>query len=173
MNYRTETDTMGEIQVHADKYWGAQTQRSLQNFRIGQPASMPLEIIHAFGYLKKAAATVNHKLGLLSSYKMAIISWVCDEIISGKLDNQFPLVIWHTGSGIHTNMNVNEVIANRTHVLLDNQLGEGKRLIHPNDDVNKSQSSNDTFPTAMHITAYRKIVEHTIPAIEILRKTLV
>ncbi len=172
MNYRTETDTMGEIQVPADKYWGAQTQRSLQNFRIGPPASMPIEIIHAFGYLKKSAAITNHKMGLLSTDKMTIISKVCDEIISGKLDDQFPLVIWQTGSGTHTNMNVNEVIANRAHVLSGNQLGEGKRLIHPNDDVNKSQSSNDTFPTAMHIAAYRKIVEHTIPSIEILRNTL-
>jgi fumarate hydratase class II len=172
MNYRTETDTMGEIQVPADKYWGAQTQRSLENFRIGPPASMPIEIIHSFGYLKKAAAMTNHKLGLLSVDKMTVISQVCDEIISGKLDDQFPLVIWQTGSGTHTNMNVNEVIANRTHVLQGNKLGEGKRLIHPNDDVNKSQSSNDTFPTAMHIAAYRKIVEHTIPAIEILKNTL-
>ena len=122
MNYRTETDTMGEIQVPADKYWGAQTQRSLQNFRIGPIASMPIEIIHVFGYLKKAAATVNHKLGLLSSDKMAIISRVCDEIISGKLDNQFPLVIWQTGSGTHTNMNVNEVIANLAHIMLGNKL---------------------------------------------------
>ena len=172
MNYRIETDSMGEIQVPADKYWGAQTQRSLQNFRIGPAASMPIEIIHAFGYLKKAAAITNHKLGLLSNDKMTVISQVCDEITSGKLDDQFPLVIWQTGSGTHTNMNVNEVIANRAHVLLGNQLGEGKRLIHPNDDVNKSQSSNDTFPTAMHIAAYRKIVEHTIPSVEILRNTL-
>ncbi|MFA5329535.1 MAG: class II fumarate hydratase [Prolixibacteraceae bacterium] len=172
MNYRTETDTMGEIQVPADKYWGAQTQRSFQNFRIGPPASMPIELIHAFGYLKKAAAMTNHKLGLLSTDKMTVISQVCDEIISGKLDDQFPLVIWQTGSGTHTNMNVNEVIANRAHVLSGNQLDEGKRLIHPNDDVNKSQSSNDTFPTAMHIAACRKIVEHTIPAIEILKNTL-
>ena len=172
MNYRTETDTMGEIQVPADKYWGAQTQRSLENFRIGPPASMPIEIIHAFGYLKKASAITNHKLGLLFADKMTIISQVCDEIISGKLDDQFPLVIWQTGSGTHTNMNVNEVIANRAHVLLGNQLGKGMRLIHPNDDVNKSQSSNDTFPTAMHIAAYLTIVEYTIPALEILKNTL-
>ena len=172
MNYRTETDSMGEIQVPADKYWGAQTQRSIENFKIGPPASMPIEIIHAFGYLKKAAAVTNHKLGLLSADKMQIISQVCDEITSGKLDDQFPLVIWQTGSGTHTNMNVNEVIANRSHVLAGNKLGEGNRLIHPNDDVNMSQSSNDTFPTAMHIAAYQKIVEHTIPAIEILRNTL-
>ena len=172
MNFRIETDTMGEIQVPADKYWGAQTQRSLQNFRIGPAASMPIEIIHAFGYLKKAAAITNHKLGLLSVDKMAVISQVCDEITSGKLDDQFPLVIWQTGSGTHTNMNCNEVISNRSHVLLGNKLGEGSRLVHPNDDVNMSQSSNDTFPTAMHIAAYRKIVGYSIPAIEKLKNTL-
>ena len=172
MKYRTETDTMGEIQVPADKYWGAQTQRSLMNFQIGPPASMPVEIIHAFGYLKKAAAITNYKLGLLTNEKMAIISQVCDEITAGKLDDQFPLVIWQTGSGTHTNMNCNEVIANRAHVLLGNQLGVGKLLIHPNDDVNKSQSSNDTFPTAMNIAAYRMIAEYTIPRIEILVNSL-
>ncbi len=171
MNFRIEKDTLGEIQVPADKYWGAQTQRSLMNFLIGPPASMPIEIIYAFAYLKKAAAITNTKLGLLSFDKMKIISQVCDEIIAGKLDNQFPLVIWQTGSGTHTNMNCNEVIANRAHVLLGNKLGEGRRLIHPNDDVNMSQSSNDTFPTAMHIAAYRKIVEFTIPQIELLMKT--
>lgn len=159
MNYRTEKDTMGDVKVPADKYWGAQTQRSLLNFPIEPAASMPIEIIHAFGYLKKAAAITNNKFGLLPADKMKIISQVCDEIISGKLDNQFPLVIWQTGSGTHTNMNCNEVIANRAHVLSGKQLGEGERLLHPNDDVNKSQSSNDTFPTAMHIAAYRKIVE--------------
>jgi fumarate hydratase class II len=163
---------MGEVQVPANKYWGAQTQRSLVNFPIGPPASMPIEIIHAFGYLKKAAAITNNKLGILSADKMKIISQVCDEIIAGKLDDQFPLVIWQTGSGTHTNMNCNEVIANRAHVLLGNKLGEGHDLIHPNDDVNKSQSSNDTFPTAMHIAAYCKIVEYTIPKIEILINTL-
>jgi len=172
MSYRTETDTMGEVQVPADKYWGAQTQRSLLNFPIGPSASMPIEIIHAFGYLKKAAAITNHKFGLLPNDKMKIISQVCDEITAGKLDDQFPLVIWQTGSGTHTNMNCNEVIANRSHVLLGNKLGEGDRYIHPNDDVNKSQSSNDTFPTAMHIAAYRKIVDHTIPGIEKLLNTL-
>jgi fumarate hydratase, class II len=172
MNYRIETDTMGEVQVPADKYWGAQTQRSLLNFQIGQPASMPVEIIHAFGYLKKAAAITNHKLGLLANEKMSIISQVCDEITAGKLDDQFPLVVWQTGSGTHTNMNCNEVIANRAHVLLGNQLGVGKLLIHPNDDVNRSQSSNDTFPTAMNIAAYRMIVEYTIPRIEILVNSL-
>jgi fumarate hydratase class II len=172
MNFRTEKDTMGQVQVPDDKYWGAQTQRSLMNFPIGPPASMPIEIIHAFGYLKKAAAIANNKSGLLSTDKMKIISEVCDEIIAGKLDDQFPLVIWQTGSGTHTNMNCNEVIANRAHVLLGNKSGEGKLLIHPNDDANKSQSSNDTFPTAMNIAAYKKIVEYTIPRIEILIKTL-
>ncbi len=172
MSYRIETDTMGEVQVPEDKYWGAQTQRSLLNFPIGPPASMPVEIVHAFGYLKKAAAITNYKLGILPNDKMEIISRVCDEIIAGKLDDQFPLVIWQTGSGTHTNMNCNEVIANRSHVLLGNNLGEGERHIHPNDDVNKSQSSNDTFPTAMHIAAYRKIVEYTIPGIEVLLNTL-
>ena len=172
MNYRIEKDTMGDVQVPADKYWGAQTQRSLLNFLIGPPASMPVEIIHAFGYLKKAAAITNHKFGLLSIEKMKIISKVCDEITAGKLDDQFPLVIWQTGSGTHTNMNCNEVIANRAHVLLGNKLGEGNRLIHPNDDVNMSQSSNDTFPTAMNIAAYRRIVNYTIPLIELLTNTL-
>jgi fumarate hydratase class II len=172
MNYRIEKDTIGEIEVPADKYWGAQTQRSIMHFPIGPAASMPVEIIHAFGYLKKAAAITNHKFGLLSTDKMKIISNVCDEIIAGKLDDQFPLVIWQTGSGTHTNMNCNEVIANRAHVLLGNKLGDGERLIHPNDDVNKSQSSNDTFPTAMNIAAYRKIVEYTIPGIEILINSL-
>jgi fumarate hydratase class II len=172
MNYRTETDTMGEIQVPADKYWGAQTQRSIMNFRIGPSASMPIEIIHAFGYLKKAAAITNNKFGLLSTDKMNLIIQVCDEIISGQLDDQFPLVIWQTGSGTHTNMNCNEVIANRSHILSGNKSGEGKTFIHPNDDANMSQSSNDTFPTAMHIAAYQKIAGHTIPQIEILINTL-
>lgn len=172
MKYRIEKDTMGEIQVPSEKYWGAQTQRSLEHFPIGPAASMPLEIIHAFGYLKKAAALSNHKLGLLSEMKMQIISRVCDELIAGQLDEQFPLVVWQTGSGTHTNMNCNEVIANRAHVLLGNILGEGQRQIHPNDDVNMSQSSNDTFPTAMHIAAYQKIVEYTIPRIETLADTL-
>src|SRR5450759_3617222 len=163
---------MGEVQVPMDKYWGAQTQRSIINFPIGPAASMPIEIIHAFGYLKKAAAITNNKFGLLSVEKMKIISQVCDEITAGKLDDQFPLVIWQTGSGTHTNMKCNEVIANRSHVLLGNKLGGGERLIHPNEDVNMSQSSNDTFPTAMHIAAYRKIVDYTIPAIEVLTNTL-
>jgi fumarate hydratase, class II len=172
MEYRLERDTMGEISVPSDKYWGAQTQRSIIYFPIGQPASMPIEIIHSFGYLKKAAAIVNNKFGILPGNKMKIISQVCDEIINGKLDDQFPLVIWQTGSGTHTNMNCNEVIANRAHVLLGNKLGEGNKLIHPNDDVNMSQSSNDTFPTAMHIAAYKKITVHTIPAIEDLMNIL-
>jgi fumarate hydratase class II len=172
MNYRIEKDTLGEVSVPAEKYWGAQTQRSLQNFPIGPTASMPVEVIHAFGYLKKAAAITNNKFGLLSNDKAEIISKVCDEIMSGKLDDHFPLVIWQTGSGTHTNMNCNEVIANRAHVLLGNKLGEGARFIHPNDDVNKSQSSNDTFPAAMNIAAYLKIVNHTIPGIEVLIKTL-
>ena len=171
MKYRTETDTMGDVQVPKDKYWGAQTQRSLSYFQIGPAASMPLEIIHAFGYLKKATAIVNARFELLSETKLKLISEVCDEIIKGKLDDQFPLVIWQTGSGTHTNMNCNEVIANRSHVLQGNKLGVGKRLIHPNDDVNMSQSSNDTFPTAMQMAAYRKLVEITIPAIEILENT--
>ncbi len=173
MNFRIEKDTMGEVQVPADKYWGAQTQRSLVNFPIGPSASMPIEVIHAFGYLKKAAAITNHKFGLLPVDKMEIIIQVCEEIIAGKLDDQFPLVIWQTGSGTHTNMNCNEVIANRGHVLLGKELGEGKPFIHPNDDVNMSQSSNDTFPTAMHVAAYHKIVDYTIPAIEMLTNTLI
>jgi fumarate hydratase class II len=172
MNYRIEKDTMGEVLVPADKYWGAQTQRSIMNFPIGPAASMPVEIIRAFGYLKKAAALTNNKFGLLSTEKTKVISEVCDEIMAGKLDDQFPLVIWQTGSGTHTNMNCNEVIANRSHVLLGNKLGEGDRFIHPNDDVNKSQSSNDTFPSAMHIAGYKKIAEYTIPTIEKLINTL-
>ncbi len=172
MEYRTEHDTMGEVKVPADKYWGAQTQRSVMNFPIGPPASMPIEIIHAFGYLKKAAAITNHKLDVLSKEKMELICKVCDEITAGELDDQFPLVIWQTGSGTQSNMNANEVIANRAHVLSSGKLGQGDRYIHPNDDVNKSQSSNDTFPTAMHIAAYSKIVKNTIPGIESLRDTL-
>lgn len=172
MDFRTEKDTIGEIKVPADKYWGAQTQRSIMYFPIGPSASMPLEVIHAFGFLKKAAAITNNKFGLLSEDKMNIISRVCDEIAEGLLDEHFPLVIWQTGSGTHTNMNCNEVISNRAHVLLGNILGQGKNLIHPNDDVNMSQSSNDTFPTAMHIAAYRMLVERTIPSIETLINTL-
>jgi fumarate hydratase, class II len=172
MTYRTEHDTMGEVKVPSEKYWGAQTQRSIENFPIGPPASMPIDIIYAFGYLKKAAAITNHKLGVLPEDKMKLICQVCDEIISGKLDDQFPLVIWQTGSGTQSNMNANEVIANRAEVLRGGELGTGKTFIHPNDDVNKSQSSNDTFPTAMHIAAYKKIVEYTIQRVELLRNTL-
>jgi len=169
--YRTEYDSMGQVEVPSDKYWGAQTQRSITNFKIGKD-KMPIEVIHAFGYLKKASAIVNYKLGVLPENKKDLISKVCDEIISGQLDGQFPLVIWQTGSGTQTNMNVNEVISNRAHVLSGNKLGEGKCVIHPNDDVNKSQSSNDTFPTAMHIAAYKILVKNTIPSIEKLRDSL-
>ncbi len=172
MKYRIEKDTMGPVEVPADKYWGAQTQRSKMNFKIGPEASMPTEMVQAFGYLKKSAAITNHALGVLPEEKKNAIVQAADEIIEGKLDDQFPLVIWQTGSGTQSNMNVNEVIANRSHVLLGNQLGEGDRLIHPNDDVNKSQSSNDTFPTAMHIAAYKMLVEMTIPGVEKLRDTL-
>lgn len=171
MKTRTERDTMGTIEVPAEKYWGAQTQRSVENFKIGEPASMPREVIQAFAILKKAAALVNFDLGVLAKEKMELIVAVCDEILAGKLDDQFPLVIWQTGSGTQSNMNVNEVIANRAHVLNGGQLGE-KTIIHPNDDVNKSQSSNDTFPTAMSISAYKRVVETTIPGVEKLRKTL-
>jgi len=172
MKYRIEKDTMGEIQVPADKYWGAQTERSRKNFRIGAAASMPLEIVYGFAYLKKAAAHTNAELGVLSSEKRDLISLVCDEILAGKLDDQFPLVIWQTGSGTQSNMNVNEVIANRAHEISGKIIGEGEKTIQPNDDVNKSQSSNDTFPTGMHIAAYKKIIETTIPGIEQLRDTL-
>lgn len=169
--YRTEYDTMGSVEVPADKYWGAQTQRSIQNFKIGN-LKMPIEIIYAFAILKKAAAKANHRQGLLSQVKKELICSVCDEITEGKLDDQFPLVVWQTGSGTQTNMNVNEVISNRAHVLSGNKLGEGKCLIHPNDDVNKSQSSNDTFPTAMHIAAYKILTDNTIPSVEKLKDAL-
>jgi len=171
MNFRIEKDTMGEVQVPAEKYWGAQTERSRNNFKIGEEGSMPREIIEAFAYLKKAAAYANCDLGVLPLEKRDLIAQVCDEILSGKLSNQFPLVIWQTGSGTQSNMNINEVISNRAHVLNDGTLGE-KSSIHPNDDVNKSQSSNDTFPTAMHIAAYKKLVEKTFPAVERLRDSL-
>ncbi len=172
MSFRIEKDTMGEVEVPKDKLWGAQTQRSIQNFPIGAKGSMPREVIHAFGYLKKAAALTNTALGVLATEKSSLISKACDEIISGTLDDHFPLVVWQTGSGTQSNMNCNEVIANRSHTLEGHKLGEGSRTIHPNDDVNKSQSSNDTFPTAMHIAAYKKLVEKTIPQIETLRNTL-
>ncbi|MBA3899811.1 MAG: class II fumarate hydratase [Bacteroidetes bacterium] len=171
MEYRIEKDTMGEVKVPADKYWGAQTERSRNNFKIGGQL-MPIEIIRGFAYLKKAAAQTNHELGVMPAEKMEQIAQVCEEILDGKLDDQFPLVVWQTGSGTQSNMNLNEVIANRAHVLQGNKLGEGKTFIHPNDDVNKSQSSNDTFPTAMHIAAYKSIVETTIPGMEALRDTL-
>ncbi len=171
MEYRIEHDTMGEVKVPADKYWGAQTERSRNNFKIGPAASMPKEIIHAFGYLKKAAAYANFDLGVLSGEKRDLIARVCDEIIEGKLDDQFPLVIWQTGSGTQSNMNVNEVISNRALVLSGGKLGD-KSPIHPNDDVNKSQSSNDTFPTALHIAAYTKIAGKTLPGAEYLQKAL-
>jgi len=171
MEYRIEKDTMGEVKVPADKYWGAQTQRSKENFVIGE-IKMPKDIITAFAYLKKAAAITNNHLGVLPEDKMNLINQVCDEIIAGKLDSEFPLVIYQTGSGTQSNMNLNEVIANRAHVLQGKKLGEGKTSIHPNDDVNKSQSSNDTFPTAMHIAAYTALVESTIPGMEMLRDTL-
>lgn len=171
MEYRIEHDTMGEVKVPADKYWGAQTQRSVNNFKIGDQ-KMPREIIMAFAYLKKAAALTNFDLGVLPQEKADLICRVCDEILEGKLDDQFPLVVWQTGSGTQTNMNLNEVIANRAHVLMGNKLGQGKTFLHPNDDVNKSQSSNDTFPTAMHIAAYKMLTEKTIPGIELLRNNL-
>lgn len=172
MEYRIEKDTMGEVKVPADKYWGAQTERSRNNFKIGPAASMPLEIIYGFAYLKKAAAHANCELGVLSSEKRDLISQVCDEILAGKHDNQFPLVIWQTGSGTQSNMNVNEVIANRAQELAGGKIGEGEKAIQPNDDVNKSQSSNDTFPTGMHIACYKMVVENTIPGVEKLRNTL-
>ena len=172
MEYRIEKDTMGEVQVPADKYWGAQTERSRNNFRIGPPASMPLEIVHAFAYLKKAAAFTNRDLGVLPKEKAELIGRVCDEILEGKLDDQFPLVVWQTGSGTQSNMNVNEVVAYRGHVLNGGSLTDTEKVLNPNDDVNKSQSSNDTFPTAMHIAAYRLTVEVTIPGVRKLRETL-
>ncbi|GAB5524717.1 MAG: class II fumarate hydratase [Roseivirga sp.] len=172
MEYRIEKDTMGEVKVPADKYWGAQTQRSRENFKIGPEASMPLEVVYGFAYLKKAAAHTNCALGVLTAEKRDLISAVCEEILEGKHDDQFPLVVWQTGSGTQSNMNVNEVVANRAHVIAGNSLGEGQSVIHPNDDVNKSQSSNDTYPTGMHIAAYKMIVETTIPGVEQLRDTL-
>ena len=172
MKYRIEKDTMGEVKVPSDKYWGAQTERSRNNFKIGAAASMPLEIVYGFAYLKKAAAHTNCELGVLSEDKKDLISIVCDEILDGKHDDQFPLVIWQTGSGTQSNMNSNEVIANRAHVINGGNLEDAEKIIHPNDDVNKSQSSNDTFPTGMHIAAYKVIIENTIPGIEQLRDTL-
>ena len=172
MSYRIEKDTMGEVQVPADKYWGAQTERSRNNFKIGPAASMPLEVIYGFAYLKKAAAYANCELGVLPENKRDLIAQVCDEILEGKHDEQFPLVIWQTGSGTQSNMNVNEVIANRAQVLAGRTIGEGEKVLTPNDDVNKSQSSNDTFPTGMHIAIYKKVVENTVPGVSKLRDTL-
>nr|MBX2826935.1 class II fumarate hydratase [Flavobacteriaceae bacterium] len=173
MSYRIEKDTMGEVKVPSDKLWGAQTERSRNNFKIGAPASMPLEVVYGFAYLKKAAAYTNCDLGVLPEGKRDLIATVCDEILEGKHDEQFPLVIWQTGSGTQSNMNVNEVIANRAHQLAGNVIGEGEKTLQPNDDVNKSQSSNDTFPTGMHIAAYKKIVEVTVPGVKQLHATLV
>jgi fumarate hydratase class II len=172
MSYRIEKDTMGDVKVPDDKLWGAQTERSRHNFKIGATASMPLEIIYGFAYLKKAAAYTNCELNVLPIEKRNLISQVCDEILDGKYDDQFPLVIWQTGSGTQSNMNVNEVIANRAHQIAGKTIGEGEKTIQPNDDVNKSQSSNDTFPTGMHIAAYKKIIEITIPGVAQLRDTL-
>ncbi len=155
MNYRIEKDTMGEVQVPSDALYGAQTQRSIENFKIAQDINkMPKEIIKAFAYLKKAAALTNFEAGVLSKEKSDLIGLVCDEILEGKLDDSFPLVVWQTGSGTQSNMNVNEVIAYRAHLLNGGSLADKEKVLHPNDDVNKSQSSNDTFPTAMHIAAY-------------------
>jgi fumarate hydratase, class II len=172
MEYRIEKDTMGEVKVPADKYWGAQTERSRNNFKIGPAASMPIEIIRAFAHLKKAAAQANCDLGVLSAEKRDLIAAACEEILTGKLDDQFPLVIWQTGSGTQSNMNCNEVIAYRAHVMSGGSLTDEKKVLHPNDDVNKSQSSNDTFPTAMHIAAYTQTVEVTLPGMKKLRDTL-
>ena len=172
MKFRIEKDTMGDVKVPADKLWGAQTERSRNNFKIGNVASMPIDIIYGFAYLKKAAAFTNCELGVLSTEKRDLIAQVCDEILTAKHDDQFPLVIWQTGSGTQSNMNINEVIANRAHQLVGKTIGEGEKTIQPNDDVNKSQSSNDTFPTGMHIAAYKKVIETTIPGIQKLRDTL-
>jgi fumarate hydratase class II len=172
MEYRIEKDTMGEVKVPSDNYWGAQTERSRNNFKIGPSASMPKEIIEGFAYLKKAAAYANYDLGVLSIEKRDAIAQVCDEILAGKLNDEFPLVIWQTGSGTQSNMNVNEVIANRAQVLAGFKIGEGEPIVKANDDVNKSQSSNDTFPTGMHIACYKAVVETTIPGVEKLRDTL-
>ena len=172
MKYRIEKDTMGEVKVPSDKLWGAQTERSRNNFKIGPSASMPLEVVYGFAYLKKAAAYANHELGVLELKKRDLIAAVCDEILEGKHDAQFPLVIWQTGSGTQSNMNINEVVANRAHQLAGKTIGKGDKTIQPNDDVNKSQSSNDTFPTGMHIASYKKLIDVTIPGVEQLRNTL-
>ncbi len=173
MEFRIEKDTMGKVEVPAHVYWGAQTQRSIENFKIAQDINkMPREIVRAFAYLKKAAALTNFDAGVLPKEKCDLIGQVCDEILEGKLDDQFPLVVWQTGSGTQSNMNVNEVVAYRGHVIQGGELTDEKKFLHPNDDVNKSQSSNDTFPTAMHIAAYKILIEVTIPGIQKLRNTL-
>ena len=172
MEFRIEKDTMGDVKVPLLKYWGAQTERSRNNFKIGNESSMPIEIIYGFAYLKKAAAHTNCELGVLSQQKRDMISVVCDEILSGMHDREFPLVIWQTGSGTQSNMNTNEVIANRAHVINGGSLSDTIKIIHPNDDVNKSQSSNDTFPTSMHIAAYKMMIDVTIPGVEKLRDVL-
>jgi len=172
MEFRIEKDTMGEVKVPAHRYWGAQTERSRNNFKIGPEGSMPIEVIHAFAYLKKAAAHANHELGVLTKDKKELISQVCDEILTGQHDDEFPLVIWQTGSGTQSNMNCNEVIANRGHVLQGGSLNDELKVLNPNDDVNKSQSSNDTYPTAMHIAAYKMTVETTLPGLLHLRAVL-
>jgi fumarate hydratase class II len=173
MEYRIEKDTMGEVNVPSNAYYGAQTQRSIDNFKIAQDTNkMPKEIIKAFAYLKKAAAITNFEAGVLSEEKSKLIGQVCDEILEGKLDDYFPLVVWQTGSGTQSNMNVNEVVAYRGHVLKGGNLNDKDKFLHPNDDVNKSQSSNDTFPTAMHIAAYQMLISTTLPGIEKLRNTL-
>ena len=172
MAFRIENDTMGPVKVPADKLWGAQTERSRNNFKIGPSASMPIELIYGFAHLKKAAAYTNYDLGVLSQEKRDLIAKACDEILSGQHNDEFPLVVWQTGSGTQSNMNVNEVIANRAHQLAGKEIGQGEKTIQPNDDVNKSQSSNDTFPTGMHIATYQKIVQVTLPGLEQLHKTL-
>ena len=172
MSYRIEKDTMGEVKVPSDKYWGAQTERSRNNFKIGPSSTMPLEVVYGFAYLKKAAAYANCELGVLPEDKRDLIAQVCDEILEGKHNNQFPLVIWQTGSGTQSNMNVNEVIANRAQEIAGRIIGKDEKVIQPNDDVNKSQSSNDTFPTGMHIASYKLVVENTIPNITTLRNAL-
>ncbi|MEJ6492343.1 MAG: class II fumarate hydratase [Flavobacteriales bacterium] len=172
MEFRIEKDTMGEVQVPANRYWGAQTERSRNNFKIGPEGSMPIEIVHAFAYLKKAAAHANCDLGVLPAEKRDLISKVCDEILTGQHDTEFPLVIWQTGSGTQSNMNCNEVVANRAHVLNGGNLNDTEKVLNPNDDVNKSQSSNDTYPTAMHIAAYKMTVQTTLPGIKKLRDAL-
>ena len=172
MKFRTESDTLGKVQIPSESLWGPQTQRSINNFKIGNPGSMPIEIVYAYAILKKACSKSNHELGVIEKDKMILISKACQEILDGKHDEQFPLVVWQTGSGTQTNMNVNEVISNVAHIIEGKSLSEDQKTLKPNDDINKSQSSNDTFPTAMHIAAYKLIVEKTIPAIKDFHKTL-